>query len=527
MPMTVAQIKAHSRATQVAIDAGLPPPPPIPYAVGAIGCLPDYLDDREVYNDDEPTPMSLERHWVYYPPPDPAVGKMKEFLIQQQCDEDTPPSSPRVTKSPSTPRSSSVSIEKRAATSSPLSSLSSLPTDQEDYFGPCVKREQESQAEQNLGPKNRPSSPTLASDEASLSLTQDLPKFPPSILPSQTPSAARRSPRNLKRKTESSTPAPKKFKTNAESIKTSLSAVLKQEAVELEPKPLGRLARDIGHKVRKGSTRTTKKKSKQAAIIRAKDLKTESIKAEEIKAKEIKAKEIKAEDIKTEDIKVEIKTSHEAQLSLSKTEDDAMESDQFEDAVEYMQDLPSPPYTQYRRYRFPTLQTARYPRYTYRNLENPEQSKRHEPYLRSRRSNDSKPIKGNIEKHSPTTKGATVKKSIKLERHMQANQTQLLDTPGPNRKVASPSSAFKGSPSKASPPTEKKALQPQPAISTPNARLTRSRTSDDAKFMALDSGNTPTNVDNILLDLESIDRQHRSMMKMRRQAKARREERVN
>ena len=498
MPMTVAQIKAHGRALQASKDAGLPPPPAIQYAVGGIDGLPESMDDTEVYNADEPTPMSMERRWVYYAAPDPAVGKMKEFLTKQRHDEDTPLSADSLNKQMSSPGSSSAYIGRPVSTSSSLSSPLSSLADEEDYFGTQVESGQESQAKPSVATRKLSSSPRLGSEEVHPSLTQGLPKPPPSKLPDQSPSPVRETSKALKRKAESSSPAPKKRKVNTKGSDTGNSTslrhntVLKQEGVESEPKPLGQLARDIGHEVRKRSTRTTRKKAKKAATIKAKDN---------------TAEDIKAENIKREDVKNEITISHQAQPSLSETEDDAVVSDHFEDAVEYMQDSLSPfqfqesPSSFSNRGVVRSIQAVRY-----------NSTKGVTPRRISKKSEQRKRPKP--QPNTPTPEAFPV----------------LQESMGPfdNRGLFRGAQTARKSTSGKTPMKLSKKNTPNsaPDTSTPNARMTRSRIGDDAKFMALDSDNTPTSVDNILLDLESIDRQHRMMMKMRKQAKARREGRV-
>ena len=493
--MTVAQIKAHGRALQASKDAGLPPPPAIQYAVGGIDGLPESMDDTEVYNADEPTPMSMERRWVYYAAPDPAVGKMKEFLIKQRHDEDTPLSADSVHKKLSSPGSSSAYIGRPVSTSSSLSSPLSSFADEEDYFGTQVKSGQESQAKPSIATRKLSSSPCLGSEEFHPSLTQGLPKHSPSNLPEHTPSPVRETSKTLKRKAESSSPAPKKRKISTEGSATGKStslhhnAVLKQETGESEPKPLGQLARDAGQKIRRRSTRTTKNKTKKPATI---------------KAKVTTAEDITAEDFKAEEVKTEIKSSSQVQPSLSETQDDPVDSDEFEDAVEYMHDSDSSD--------FPVMPSPLHKPGVFYGIQTARRSTKG---VTPRRISK-KPEQGKIPKSQhcdPTPEafpGSQESMNPYYNRDVRAMQTARFSRGG-----RTPMNLSK-----------KNAPKSAPDTSTPNARVTRSRTGDDAKFMALDSDNTPTSVDNILLDLESIDRQHRMMMKMRKQAKARREGRV-
>ena len=431
--------------------------------------------------------------------------------------------------------------EMPVASSSPLSSPFSPSTHQEDYLGTQVKREQDSQVEESTTKRRLSSSSYLTSEEIHPSLTQDFSSLSPLSSLDQSPSPAREATKGLKRKVQSITPATKKRKVNPEGFVTGISsslhhnAVIKQENDESEPKPLGRLARDIGHEVRKRSTRTTKTEREKPATI--------------------KAKKIKVEVVKTE-----ITTSHQAQPSLSETEDDAIESDDFEDAVEYLQDPPTPSIIRGSRrpYHYRSIQTAR------KSMSGvaPHRIWQAQPPL-SEIEDDTIELEDceeNVEYMQDPPAPSTIRGSRRPYSH-RSIQTARKSTNGvtPRRISRKPEQKYNQDPPRPSiirgpmrpfpprgsiqavryPPTEGvklsrshkrpeqgKRTTSQPLTPTPNARMTRSRTGDNDKFMALDSDNTPTSVDNILLDLESIDRQHRLMMKMKKQAKARREGRV-
>ena len=509
MPFTEAELEAFKKTFQARM-AALPRPRPVsPQPPASPYTVPSPIRGMKVYRADEPTPMDKDIGWVHYPQPDPAVANMQGFLLDQQRDEETPPSSPEVHKQPSNPGSGfshtdrvfeNLMAEMPVASSSPLSSPFSPSTHQEDYFGTQVATGKESQAEQSTITSKSSSLSRLASEEVLPSPTQGLPKLSPPNSPDQLPSRVRQTSKALKCKAESSSPAPKKRKVNTKGPDTGNSTslrhdtVLKQEGVESEPKPLGQLARDIGHEVRKRSTRTTKNKAKKAATIKAKDNTAEDIKAENIKT----------ENIKAENVKAEITTSHQAQPSLSETEDDAEDSDEFEDAVEYIHDsdssdfpvMPSPLHKPGVFYGIQTLRRSTNGVTPRRISKKPEQRKHFKPQHRNPTPEAFPMIQESID--SSYNRGV---RAMHTARFPSGGRTPMNLS-----KINTPKSA--------------------PDTSMPNPRMTRSRTSDDVKFMALDSDNTPTSVDNILLDLESIDRQHRMMMKMRKQAKARREGRV-
>ena len=439
------------------------------------------------------------------PQPDTAVANMNESLPDPQHYEETPPSSPEGYNRTSSPGSGSdhmdsliksLMAEMPVASSNPLSSPFSPSAHQEDYLGTQVKREQDSQAEESTTKREPSSSSCFNAEETHPSLTRHFSSLSPLSSLGKSPSPVPEASKTLKRKVKSITPATKKRKINPEdSIAGNSSplhhnAVIKQEDDEPDSKRLGRLARDIGHEVRKRSTRTAKTKTKKPATIKAKT-------------------------IKVEDVKTEITTSHQAHTSLPETEDDSMESDDFEDAVEYIQDPLAPSLIggPMRPYSFHGgKQTARKPTIGVIPPGNPQaQSSLSET---EDDSTESENCEDTLESMNDQSAPSIIRESRRPYHFHGGMQTARKSTPGVKiRRLRKKLEHGKRSES-------------QPVTSTPDARLTRSKSGDDAKFMALDSDNTPTSVDNILLDLESIDRQHRLMMKMRKQAKARREGRV-